>query len=77
MPVLSSCPVAPLCGPSLCDFRPVAPLPSFQTPLGSLALHSEFLGEAQLQAFLSYYFPILYIIKVFFSFLFAFFFSGD
>ena len=64
-----SCPVAPstVHGPSLCDFGSTAPLPSFRPSFpGSLALHSEFLEEAQLRClyFLFFFFPILYSIFI-------------
>ena len=53
------------------------PFPSFLRPSfpGSLVLHSEFLDEAQLYSlYFLFFFPILYIIKVFFAILFFFFF---
>ena len=73
-----SCPVAPgLCtvGPPLCDSGPAAsPLLSLDLLFpGSLVLHSEFLDETQLYSlYFSFFFPILYIIKVSFSILFYF-----
>lgn len=71
--VCSSCPVAPLlcaslrlqaCGALSRLFRLSSWLP---------ALHSDFLDKLSSVAFISCsFFPILYIIKVFFSFLFSF-----